>query len=56
MNSHELHSETGHWSIPKTPWEEMVCHLCESMSFEDEKHFLLECSAYTHFRSEFHSI
>ena len=22
MNSHELHKETGHWSIPKTPWME----------------------------------
>ena len=26
-NSHELHSETGHWSIPKMPWDERVCHL-----------------------------
>ena len=24
MNSHELHRETGNWSIPKTPWAEMV--------------------------------
>ena len=23
-NSRELHSETGHWSIPKTPWAERV--------------------------------
>ena len=22
MNSHELHSETGRWTIPKTPWVE----------------------------------
>ena len=20
MNSHELHSETGRWTVPKTPW------------------------------------
>jgi hypothetical protein len=26
-NSHELHSETEHWSIPKMPWDERVCHL-----------------------------
>ena len=39
-NSHEIHSETGCWSIPKTPWAERVCHLCESLSFEDENHFL----------------
>ena len=55
-NSHELHSETGHWYIPKTPWAERVFHLCESMSVEDENHFLLECLAYTYIRSEFHSI
>ena len=56
MNSHELHSETGCWSITKTPWAERVCHLCESMNVEDENHFLLECLAYTHIRSKFHSI
>jgi len=25
--SHELHSETRHWSIPKTPWDESVCDI-----------------------------
>ena len=53
-NSHELHSEIGHWSIPKTPRVERVCHLCESMSVEDENHFLLKCIAYTYI--EFHII
>ena len=55
-NSHELHSKIGPWFIPKTPWVERVCHVCESMNIEDENHFLLECLAYTHIRSEFHSI
>ena len=55
-NSHELHSETRHWSIPKTPWVERVFHLCESMSVEDENHFILECPSNTHIRFEFHSI
>ena len=55
-NSHELHSKIGLWSIPKTPWAERVCHLCVSMIFEDENHFLLECLAYTHIRSQSHSI
>ena len=41
-NSHELHSETGCWSIHKTPWAERVCHLSDSMSIEDEKKILLE--------------
>jgi len=52
-NYHELHSETGHWTIPKTPWVERICHLCETMSIEDENHFLLDFAAYTHSRSRF---
>jgi len=50
-NSHELHSETGHWTVPKTPWMERICHLCENMNIEDENHFLLECPAYNHIRA-----
>ena len=42
MNSHEFHSETRHWSIPKIPWEERVWHVCESMNIEDENRFLLD--------------
>ena len=56
MNSHELHSKIERWSIPKTPWVERIFHLCESMSVEDENHFLLECLSYTHIKYEFHSI
>ena len=55
-NSHELHSETGHWEVPKTPWVERICHLCENMNIDDEKYFLLEFSAYTHIRSQFHNL
>ena len=55
-NSHELHSETGRWTIPKTPWMERICHLCENMNIEDENHFLLECPAYNHIRAQFHNL
>jgi hypothetical protein len=55
-NSHEIHSETGRWSIPKTPWDERVCHFCDTKKVEDEKHFLLDCPAYTHIRSHFQNI
>ena len=55
-NSHELHSETGHWSIPKTPWDERVCHLCDTKKVGDEKHFLLDCPAYTQIISQFQNI
>ena len=55
-NSHELHSEIGRWSIPKMPWDERVCHLCDTKKVEDEKHFILDCPAYTHIRSHFQNI
>ena len=54
MNSHEIHSETGRWAVPKTPWVERIFYLCENMNIEDENHFLLECPTYTHIRSQFH--
>ena len=56
MDTHELHSETGHWTVPKTPWVERICHLYENMNIEDENHFLLEFPVYTHIRSQFHNI
>src|SRR5271168_3524262 len=54
-NSHELHSETGRWVVPKTPWIESICHICENRNIEDENHFLLECPAYNHIRYQFYS-
>ena len=56
MNSHELHSETGCWTVPKRPWVERIYHLCENMNIKDENHFLLECLAYTHIRSQFRNL
>jgi len=56
MNSHELHSEIGHWKTPKTLWVERICHIFETMSVEDESHFLLKCLAYTYIRFKFHNI
>ena len=56
MNSHKLHSETSHWEVPKIPWVERLCHLCENMNIGDENHFLIECPAYTHIRSQLHNL
>jgi len=56
MNSRELHSETGRWVVPKTPWMERICHICEDRNIVDENHFLLECPAYNHIRSQFHNL
>jgi hypothetical protein len=38
-----LHSENELWSNPKRPWDERVCHFCDTKKVEDEKHFLLDC-------------
>jgi hypothetical protein len=56
INYHELHSELGPRTIPKTPWKERICHLCDTKKVEYEKHFLLECPAYTKNRSQFSNI
>ena len=29
-NSHELQSDIGQWSIPKTPWNNRIYHICDS--------------------------
>jgi hypothetical protein len=55
-NSHKLLSEIGRWTIPKTPWDERIWHLCDTKRVEDEKHFLLDFPAYTQIRSQFKNI
>jgi hypothetical protein len=52
-NSHELHSEIVHWTIPKTSWVERICHLYDTKRVEEEKHFLLKWFMHTHMRSQF---
>jgi hypothetical protein len=55
-NSHELHSKTGRWTIHKTPWDEINCHLCDTKRVEDEKHFLLYFPSYSQTISQFKNI
>jgi hypothetical protein len=55
-NSHEMHSEIGHWKIPKTPWYEIIYHPFYTQRVEDENHFLLECPTYIQIRSQFQNI
>ena len=38
------------------PWDERLCHLCDTKKVEDEKHFLLGCPTYTYIRSHFQNI
>jgi len=35
-NSHELHSETRCWKIPKTMWDERIFHVCDTIRVEYE--------------------
>ena len=55
-NSHELRSETGRWSIPKTPWNDRIYQIFDSKEVEDERHFLLDFPTLTHIRSQFPTI
>jgi hypothetical protein len=55
-NSHEIHSEIGSWTIPKTPWDEIICHLCETKRVEYGKHFHLDFLAYSKIRPQFKNI
>jgi hypothetical protein len=55
-NSHDLHSVTRRWKIPKTSWDGRIYHLCGTKRVEDEKHFLLDCPAYTQIISQFKNI
>ena len=55
-NSHDLRSETEKWSIPKTPWNDRICQICDSKQVEDEKHFLLDCLTLTHIHCQFSTI
>ena len=55
-NFHELHSETGGCTIPKTPWKEIICHLCDTKRVEYAEHFCLGCPTYTQIRSQFQNV
>ena len=30
VNSHKIHSEIGHWTIPKMLWVKGIYHLCDA--------------------------
>ena len=55
-NSHELLSENGCWFIPTTPWDENVCHFCDTKWIEDEKNFPLDFPTIMHMCSNFQII
>ena len=51
-SNHQLQIEIGRYTIPKTPINDRTCKNCNLSSVEDELHFLLNCSKYSHLRGE----
>ena len=49
LGSHNFMNERGRWHLPKLPYSERLCNLCNEV--EDEYHILLLCPRYKKFRS-----
>ena len=49
-SNHPLAIEKGRQKNPKIPREHRLCILCNEQVIEDEDHFLLRCTAYSHVR------
>ena len=49
-SNHPLAIEKGRQKNPKTPREDRLCVLCNEHLIEDEDHFLIKCTAYSHLR------
>ena len=55
-SNHPLAIEEGRRKNPKTPREERICVLCNEHVVEDEEHFLLRCTAYSHLRIHYNML
>ena len=53
-SNHSLAIEKGRHKNPKTPRQERLCTICDDQIVEDEEHFLLKCTAYSHLREYHH--
>jgi hypothetical protein len=49
--TNKLRIETGRWKRPREEESERVCRSCNSGEVEDEKHFVLNCTAYKDLRA-----
>ena len=52
-SNHPLEIEKGRHKNPKTPRQERLCKLCYDQVVEDEDHFLLRCTTYSHLRDHY---
>lgn len=46
----QLHVETGRYNRPKLALNERTCNICKNGEVEDERHFLMSCTAYSDLR------
>ena len=53
-SSHRLRVETGRWE--GVPWRERVCLACGTGAIQDEKHVLMDCSAFQDYRERLHNL
>ena len=50
LGSHHLRIETGRHTVPKTPKNLRLCHVCQTNEIEKEPHFLFSCTRYDNLR------
>ena len=50
LGNHLLHIETGKHTVPKTPEDLRLCHVCPTNEIENELHFLFSCTRYDNLR------
>ena len=56
ISSHRLQIETGRFTRPrKTPVNERLCKLCNTVNVEDEEHFILSCPFYSNERASLYT-
>ena len=50
LGNHLLRIETGRHTVPKTPEDLRLCHVCQTNEIENELHFLFSCTHYDNLR------
>ena len=50
LGNHLLRIETGRHTVPKTPEDLRLCHVCQTNEIENELYFLFSCTHYDNLR------
>ena len=54
LGNHQLHIETGRYTVPKTPENLRICTFCQTNDVENESHTFFFCTFYDSFRIKIH--